>query len=148
MVMQQTLILFTRVRVPYRLPVYFNQEKFKMKYNENELYHHGIKGQKWGVRRFQNRDGTRTPLGKRHEVQIHNDYARAHTKKSIKEMSDDELRMRNNRLNMELQYKQLTDRQKHAGRKFVETMLTDSVREIAKDQTKKRAKRALGSVLI
>lgn len=25
----------------------------------NELYHHGIKGQKWGVRRFQNYDGTR-----------------------------------------------------------------------------------------
>ena len=30
-----------------------------------ELYHHGIKGQKWGVRRFQNPDGTRTAAGKR-----------------------------------------------------------------------------------
>lgn len=30
----------------------------------NELYHHGIKGQKWGVRRFQNKDGTLTPAGK------------------------------------------------------------------------------------
>lgn len=29
-----------------------------------DLYHHGIKGQKWGVRRFQNRDGTWTPEGK------------------------------------------------------------------------------------
>lgn len=29
-----------------------------------ELYHHGIKGQKWGVRRFQNPDGTRTEAGK------------------------------------------------------------------------------------
>ena len=26
----------------------------------NELYHHGIKGQKWGVRRFQNEDGSLT----------------------------------------------------------------------------------------
>lgn len=31
---------------------------------EYELYHHGIKGQRWGVRRFQNRDGTYTPLGR------------------------------------------------------------------------------------
>ena len=31
---------------------------------ETELYHHGIKGQKWGVRRFQNADGTLTGLGR------------------------------------------------------------------------------------
>ena len=30
------------------------------------LEHHGIKGQRWGVRRFQNADGTLTPAGKRH----------------------------------------------------------------------------------
>ena len=29
----------------------------------NELYHHGIKGQKWGVRRFTNEDGSLTPAG-------------------------------------------------------------------------------------
>ena len=31
----------------------------------NELQHHGIKGQKWGIRRFQNKDGSLTPAGKR-----------------------------------------------------------------------------------
>ena len=32
---------------------------------ETELYHFGIKGQKWGVRRFQNPDGTLTAKGKK-----------------------------------------------------------------------------------
>lgn len=32
----------------------------------DELYHHGIKGQKWGVRRWQNPDGSLTEEGKRH----------------------------------------------------------------------------------
>lgn len=34
----------------------------RVKYSD-ELYHHGIKGQKWGVRRWQNPDGTLTPEG-------------------------------------------------------------------------------------
>lgn len=33
----------------------------------SELYHHGIKGMHWGVRRFQNPDGTLTAAGKRRE---------------------------------------------------------------------------------
>jgi hypothetical protein len=32
---------------------------------KNELYHHGIKGQKWGVRRFQNENGSYTDEGKK-----------------------------------------------------------------------------------
>lgn len=32
----------------------------------NEIYHHGIKGQRWGRRRYQNPDGSLTPEGRKH----------------------------------------------------------------------------------
>jgi hypothetical protein len=31
----------------------------------DELYHHGILGMKWGIRRYQNKDGSLTPAGKK-----------------------------------------------------------------------------------
>ena len=34
------------------------------------LIHHGIKGQRWGVRRFQNEDGTYTAAGKKRREQL------------------------------------------------------------------------------
>ena len=34
-------------------------------YNNGELYHWGIKGMKWGVRRYQNTDGSLTDAGKK-----------------------------------------------------------------------------------
>lgn len=42
--------------------------------NSNELYHHGIKGQKWGRRRFQNSDGTLTKEGKARYKAYNKDY--------------------------------------------------------------------------
>lgn len=35
-------------------------------YPETELYHYGVKGQKWGVRRYQNSDGSLTEAGRAH----------------------------------------------------------------------------------
>lgn len=38
--------------------------------DSNSLAHHGVKGQKWGVRRYQNPDGTLTAEGKRHNDSV------------------------------------------------------------------------------
>lgn len=66
----------------------------------NELQHHGIKGQKWGVRRYQNKDGSLTPEGKKKygskekfEEQYPKDKAKAVSAvgkgaKNVKEASD------------------------------------------------------------
>lgn len=99
----------------------------------NELQHHGIKGQKWGVRRFQNTDGSLTAEGKkRYSVsdyqqaidktktagkivneaktlnntikKVNDPAAERRIRKSVAEMSDIELQKRVQRLNMEDNY--------------------------------------------
>ncbi len=162
------------------------------------LTHYGILGMKWGVRRFQNKDGTLTEEGKRryrkdymrdaqrtstqigrtmitrkrqlaadksdleklnsgkhlsvgftkkrqeaydkrdkavlerrikyneqylNKERYHEDYKRAHTSKSIKSMSDAELRNRLNRLQMERQYSQLSKSSVSKGREFVQNIV-------------------------
>lgn len=42
--------------------------------NIDELYHFGIKGQRWGVRRYQNKDGSLTPAGKKRASKLKKQY--------------------------------------------------------------------------
>lgn len=87
-----------------------------------ELYHHGVKGMKWGVRR------------KRKSVDnTHEDYRRAHNKTDVKNMSDKELRDRNNRLQMERQYSDLT-RKTGKGKKAVNAIIATAATIAALDK--------------
>lgn len=86
-----------------------------------ELMHYGIKGMKWGVRR------KRT---------YHEDYRKVHDKKSVREMSDKELRERNNRLQMEQQYAQLT-KKKNRGKQAVKAIVAGAATIVALDNAYK-----------
>lgn len=92
----------------------------------NQLQHHGIQGMKWGVRRYQNKDGTLTATGKKRysgkdsPVKPHEDHSKAHSEKRIQEMSDKELRERLSRLNMEQQYKKLSPSKVSKGKKVLD----------------------------
>lgn len=82
---------------------------------KDELYHWGIKGMKWGVRRYQNKNGTLTAAGKKHYSGDGNagedaeqvEYAPKRSGKKAEDYSDEELRVRINRLQMEKQYRDL-----------------------------------------
>lgn len=89
----------------------------------NELYHHGIKGMHWGVRRFQNPDGTLTAAGKRRERAEDRAARKEATRqrdwnaKNASQLSDKELTDQILRLQREKQLKQLTDDVVRPGRK-------------------------------
>ena len=74
---------------------------------EYELYHHGILGQKWGLRRFQNEDGSYTEEGKRRRrsdrYSADEKRKRELAKRPSSELSNKELRELNERYNLESQ---------------------------------------------
>lgn len=149
---------------------------------ENELMHWGIKGMKWGVRRYQNKDGSLTPAGKkrydkemaklkeeekiaknklktqaklnkldekRKEVEALKrgkpiaKSTKQHSKPSVKDMSDEELRQTVNRLLMEQQYAKLNPQQVSAGQKFVKKVMNDVVAPAATEVGKNVLKDAM-----
>ena len=135
-----------------------------MSSNTNELSHHGIPGMRWGIRRFQNRDGSLTPAGRRRAAQMENDYKKLtgkklsdkektkdveenNKKKTYKEMSDAELRTKTDRLNAEKNYIEAVKNHKAAtaedvskGKKIIDTFMKEMLEPAAIDVGKQLVK--------
>lgn len=119
------------------------------------IQHHGIKGQKWGVRRYQNKDGSLTAAGKkrvqsmnrtsdeqytgsRHDSEAYKQHRMNKEADELKKadmreavtnrrlLSDDDLKKRIERVKMEKQLKELTAEEIDPGKTFVIRVLSNS----------------------
>lgn len=108
--------------------------------DDKVLAHHGTKGMRWGIRKYQNKDGSLTPAGRKRyadDDNVSDDYKKHHTSKSVKSMSDKELRERLNRLAMEEQYNKAIEtggqRFLKKGKQAVSDVLWNAGKEMAKN---------------
>lgn len=132
--------------------------------NSNELMHHGIHGMRWGVRRYQNKDGSLTAAGRKRINRLDSEYQRltgmklnkktssADVKKteskpkskskskSISEMTNEEIQEKINRITLEQNLKSLTPKKISAGKRFTETVMNDVITPAATDVGKQLAR--------
>lgn len=99
----------------------------------NNLRHHGIPGQKWGVRRFQNKDGSLTAAGKKRAKDGNSVVKdeRKEASKNRRNLSDADLKKRIERMKLEKEMKDLTDADLSPGKKFINEVLSTSGKRVA-----------------
>ena len=100
--------------------------------NNNQLKHYGVLGMKWGVRRKSKQSVETSSSSK---------------SRSVRDLSDAELRQIINRHQMEKQYAQITAKEKSAGAKFVSDVLTNAAKQTATSYTAKYMAKGMDALI-
>ena len=118
---------------------------------DNELYHHGVKGMKWGVRKTPVRSSSgNTRKRKYNTLSLFKKKKTTHNAsvaksspaqtKSVKDMSDDELRRKIERVRLEQQYQQLNPKTVSRGRQIAKSVINNVIVPSAEDLGKQVVK--------
>lgn len=80
--------------------------------NTSYLAHHGVKGQKWGIRRYQNKDGSLTRRGRKRMEKLNRELNALSYKpgRSVSDMTNEEIQNRIDRLTLEQRLAELSPR--------------------------------------
>lgn len=100
---------------------------------EEIIYHHGVKGQKWGIRRYQNEDGSLTPAGKKRYAEDADSEVKESRKQDVKNrrtLPDSELEEKIKRLKMERELKSLTEEDISPGKKATKEILSSAGKKV------------------
>ena len=111
----------------------------------NELMHYGVLGMKWGIRRYQNPDGTLTAAGKKRYGSVENLERGMTIKQANKQARLDRISLYKNRRSVDIdtinkeierykkekELKSITDEDLNPGKKFVQDLLSSSFAKVA-----------------
>lgn len=115
--------------------------------SENDIMHYGVLGMKWGVRKKKTQSVSRKEQKKRANEKTSPDYNESKfvRNRNVKSMSNADLKKAINRMQLEQQYKQLSQNDKSAaqkmGEQFVKSLISSGTQLLVGEITKQAKKR-------
>ena len=91
-----------------------------------ELSHHGVPGQKWGFRRYQNKDGTLTPAGKRRAEKLKQKYTELTGKRLIRKPTSKDVKKEDQTAEKDTKKKRIKD--------MTDTEINDRITRLRKEK--------------